>query len=416
MKLSIIHDTLWADFFRLVLNSNSELKKLERINVMKNNNRRQLLVAAGIAAAISLSMLMAGSGQAQEAKPKRKGLFSGLIQNRNKTPAAAQGRTEIDTSRTEIKPASAPAAATPAAKPVPVATKAAPAPASTETDSVARERGPGEIPTAAPVATPVASRPPAAVAEPVARPVPGVQTMQSEESTTPAGALPAAAPKDSPISLLANAEVPEPKDLEPKFSKTNPPTDKGPVMEITSDESVLHNEASDRMVEFTGDVILSHPAFNLASDRLEVFLNDEEDGAIVAATPTPGNEADNRPPFKRAVATGSMVKIERINPSGEVEIAFARRADFDGITGDIVLSGGPPQLQTGKLHVNPSGSNAKIYLLADGKYTVDGNIEPTTGKRGRSNIIIPVKGDNATKAPGFLPTQLNDVKSERSRE
>ena len=240
--------------------------------------------------------------------------------------------------------------------------------------------------------------------------------MQAEEGSTSAGASPAAAPKASPISLLANAEPPEPEDLEPKFSKANPPSDKGPVMEITSDESVLHNQAADRMVEFTGDVVLNHPAFNLTSDRLEVFLNDEEDGSSVAANPAPAKEGDKKPPFKRAVATGSMVKIERINPSGEVEVAFARRADFDGITGDVVLSGGPPELQTGKLHVNPTGTNAKIYLLANGKYTVEGNVEPSTGRNGRSQITIPVKGDNATKAPGLLPTQLNEVKSERSQE
>jgi lipopolysaccharide export system protein LptA len=387
---------------------------------MKDNNKWHIAWAAGIAAAISLSTLMPGKVLAQEAQPERKGILSRLLQNnRSQNTPAPQQRTEIDTTRTEASPA--PVTARPVAKPAAPAPKPAPAaspkPAAGSTEPVARERGPGEVPVAAPVATPVASRPPAAVAEPVARPVPGAaQTMQSPESKTPSGASPAAAAKDSPISLLANAEAPEPQDLKPKFSKADPPSDKGPVMEITSDESVLHNQSDERMVEFTGDVVLNHPAFNLTSDRLDVFLNDEEEGGTSAANPASGAEGGKKPPFKRAVATGSMVKIERINPSGEVEIAFARRADFDGITGDVVLSGGPPELQTGKIHVNPTGTNAKIYLLANGKYTVDGNTEPATGKQGRSVIEIPVKGDNATKAPGFLPTQLNDVKSERSRE
>lgn len=359
------------------------------------------LVALTTAATITLTAMIPCSVEAQSEPSGRVGLLDrlrnkGRDQQQTAAAAAQAQRSEIDTTRTEIRPVAAVTAATPTVDPIPT-----PAPA---TETVARERAPGEVPRAAPVATPVAAAPPMALAEPVARSVPGAQPLQSETAPANGGASPAAAPKGSPIALLANAEVPEPRDLEPQFDKENPPKEEGPVMEITSDESVMHNQAKERMVEFTGDVFLDHPSLNMTSDRLEVYLNDEE------ADAAPAKEGEKKPPFKRAIATGAMVKIERINPSGEVEVAFARRADFDGISGDVVLSGGPPELQTGKIHVNPSGANSKIFLLANGKYSVEGGVGD------KSRVVIPIPASNAdgqTQTPNFLPTKLNDMKSDR---
>jgi len=286
--------------------------------------------------------------------------------------------------------------------------KPAPSPAPTRTpitaEPVARERTVADKPIPAPVATPVAVQPPAAVAEPVARPVPGAAKDTEEQGTQ----LAANDDAQRSIAAIADGDVPAPEDLQPKFHKAEPEVDSGPVMEITSDESILHNSPEEeRMVEFTGDVFLDHPGFNMTSDRLEVFLNDEE----VEAAPV--KEGESKPPFKRAVATGAMIKIVRINPDGETETAFARRADFDGVSGDVVLSGGPPQLQSGKVHVKPTGTEDKIYLLASGTYKVETQKVPTTGASGRAVLEIPVNSNSKTKSPTFLPTQLDDVRTQR---
>ncbi len=349
------------------------------------------------AAFVAVAVFIVGTGLSSAQSDKRGGLLE-LLRNRNDDNAdvvdQATRKFQERNSSSESKPAPAPAAA--------------PAPAPTRTpvtaEPVARERTVADKPRSAPVATPVAIQAPAAVAEPVARPVPGAAQNTEEQGTQ----LAANDDAQQSIAAIADGDVPSPEDLKPKFDKAEPEAATGPVMEITSDESILHNSPEEeRMVEFTGDVFLDHPGFNMTSDRLEVFLNDEEVDAA------PAKDGENKPPFKRAIATGAMIKIVRINPNGETETAFARRADFDGISGDVVLSGGPPQLQSGKIHVKPTGTEDKIYLLASGTYKVETSTVPSTGKRGTAKLVIPISGDSKTQSPTFLPTQLDDVRTQR---
>jgi len=341
------------------------------------------------AALLSVGVFIAGTGlsSAQSDSDKRGGLLE-LLRNRNK-----ESGDVVDEATRKFQESNSGTANQPAPTRTPIMS-----------EPVARERTVADKPSPAPVATPVAVKAPAAVAEPVARPVPGAAKNTEEQGTQ----LAANDDAQRSMAAIADSDVPSPEDLKPKFDKAEPEVDNGPVMEITSDESILHNAPEEeRMVEFTGDVFLDHPAFNMASDRLEVFLNDEEVDAA------PVKEGEKKPPFKRAIATGAMIKIVRINPDGETETAFARRADFDGVTGDVVLSGGPPQLQSGDVHVKPTGTEDKIYLLASGTYKVETATVPTTGKRGVAKLVIPVNGDSKTKSPTFLPTQLDDVRTQR---
>ncbi len=354
-----------------------------------------------LAALTAVTVFITGTGLSSAQSEQRGGLLERLRNRNTESSDAAEEATrrfQERNSNSANKPAPAPA-------PVPAATPVA-ARTPITAEPVARQRTDADKPASAPVATPVAVQAPAAIAEPVARPVPGAAKDTQEQGAQ----LEANEDAQQSIASIADGDVPSPEDLKPKFNKAEPEVAEGPVMEITSDESILHNSPEEeRMVEFTGDVFLDHPAFNMASDRLEVFLNDEE---IDAA---PAKEGEKKPPFKRAIATGAMIKIVRINPDGETETAFARRADFDGVTGDVVLSGGPPQLQSGEVHVKPTGTEDKIYLLASGTYRVETATVPTTGKRGVAKLVIPVNGgsDSKTKSPTFLPTQLDDVRTQR---
>lgn len=213
-------------------------------------------------------------------------------------------------------------------------------------------------------------------------------------SVTAIAAVPAAAPKAEapPANLqasLAVSNVPAPK---PKVaaSKKQAKKSKSEVMEIVSDEAETDFEKN--TVTFIGNVVLTDPTFNLTCDRLLIYLNEK------------GVEADGE--FKKAIATGAIVVVERINEKGDKDVGQSRQVEYDAKTGDIVLSGGPPVLQSGGGLVNTKSPDATITLKRDGNHSV----------KDKSKFIIPVKGKKggAAKGPNLVPSKLGDI-SNRNR-
>ncbi len=217
-------------------------------------------------------------------------------------------------------------------------------------------------------------------------PAPGGQLL-TQASPAPTGATP-------PPAIATPANVPPPVPLQPRYEKEKGTNTQ--VMEIEADESVMDNQ--NRLITFTGHVIVTEPRFTLTSDRLDVWMNDDTN---LDGTPTNEGAAasdEDRAPFKRAIATGGMVEIEKIGADGKVQIAKARKADYDATTGDIILSGGPPTLQSGSGFVNPSSPDAVIILRADGNHQIKGGT-------GRNKISIPLKGGGGgASTGGGLPT------------
>lgn len=248
--------------------------------------------------------------------------------------------------------------------------------------------------TAAPTATAAATGTPAPAATPAADTPPAPAASNSAPMV--AQATPATTPPP-----IASGDIPAPIPLEPRYEKQK--NSSSDVMEIESDESIMDNNK--RLITFVGNVIVTEPRFNLTSDKLEVWMNDDTnlDGSSDSADS--GAQAADKPPFKRAIATGGMVEIEKIGADGKVQIAKARKADYDAATGDIVLSGGPPTLQSGSGFVNPSSPDAVIILRADGNHQIKG------GQGGRNKISIPLNRGSApaTSGPSPLSGSLEDI-------
>jgi lipopolysaccharide export system protein LptA len=243
------------------------------------------------------------------------------------------------------------------------------------------EPAPAAPMTAQPVATPPQAQPQAA-------PIPEPTTAPVAASDAPRAAAPA--------PLASPGGVPAPVPLRPKYEKEKHANQ---AMEIQSDESLMDN--TQRIVTFQGNVFVNHPEFKLASDHLEIHLN--EDSNLDGSSPAPKSAAattedEDAPPFKRAIATGGMVEIEKIGADGKTQIAKARKADYDALTGDIVLSGGPPTLQSGTGFVNPKSPDALIILRGNGQHEVKGgaggqNIFSIPIKRGAKTTTTPLGGD-----------------------
>lgn len=353
----------------------------------------------------------------------------------------AEGNGTLDKAREQIsaaipKPAAAPAPATVAA---PVAATS-PSTASPTTTTVPAVAGNPETPVASPPAStpaPVVAPAPAApvVEVPATRPAPGisggdptpvampldpalaavpvadspsVRASTVPESAAPPAAvakvevIPGAAPTtpripDSP-SLLSD-KVPDPVPLSKKYQRDaggGYPAAKRTHMEIRSKESIMDNPRG--VLLFTGDVLIDHPEFEIKCDKLEIQLA-EGVGMNAEGSGTGEN-------FKRAIASGGMVEIKRVSTDEKgkrkTQIAIARSADYNAVTKDIILSGGPPYIQDGESFVRTTSEDAKIIMRGNGKYEI-------TGTMNRHTISIPIEnkpGDGKGKGKGGIGTGL----------
>ncbi|NOX98505.1 MAG: hypothetical protein GXP30_02045 [Verrucomicrobia bacterium] len=196
-----------------------------------------------------------------------------------------------------------------------------------------------------------------------------------------------APPENLQASLVAS-NVPLPKSLVPEKLKKKKKSDQG-GMEITSDAAETDMEAN--TVTFIGNVELEDPTFNLKCDRLVVFMNSEN--------------SNSTSQFKEAIATGAMVIVERMNGKGEKDVGHSRKVVYDGHTGDIVLSGGPPVLQSDGRVVKTEAQDATITLKKDGNHRVD--------RRGVFTIPVSSKPGEKKKGPNLMPGNLNDISNRR---
>ena len=260
-------------------------------------------------------------------------------------------------------------------------------------------------------ASPAESSKPVVKAAPVAPPAKAMKTSVTagEVKSAPKAAVVSRPPSLAPVSAVAQASavtqraappanlqaslaasgVPLPKPLVPEKLKKKNESAKGGV-EITSDEAETDMAAN--TVIFIGNVELHEATFNLACDRLVVFMNDK------------GSESESQ--FKEAVATGAMVIVERINDKGEKDVGHSRKVVYDDRSGDIVLSGGPPVLQSGGGTVQTQSPDATIILKKDGNHRV----------KDRGKFTIPVKGKAGAKkaGPNLLPSKLGDISNRKN--
>jgi len=94
-----------------------------------------------------------------------------------------------------------------------------------------------------------------------------------------------------------------------------------------------------------------------------------------------------------------MVEIKRTTRDekgkAKTQIAIARIAEYNAVTKDIILSGGPPYIQDGERFVKTNSEDARIIMRGNGLYEI-------TGSGNRSQIVIPVEQKENTKegAPG----------------
>ena len=134
---------------------------------------------------------------------------------------------------------------------------------------------------------------------------------------------------------------------------------------ITADESQF--DANSNIVTFEGNVELDNHDFDLTCDTLEVYMPKKEEGQVAA---NPAEDAA-KGGIDKAIARGYVV-IEKLKPDGTLQVAIARRAVYDAVTGNIVLTDFP-QLQDGPNLIKGKTEATRIYLRPNsGEYDVKG--------------------------------------------
>ncbi len=300
-------------------------------------------------------------------------------------------------------------------------------------EAAARERA-EEAPVIVPSDVP-ATRPPPGVAggvpTPVAMPLDPGESAPAVEPAPPAaaGALPSAvavatgtatvvetgraralpdAPPTTPsipeLPVLDLDEVPAPMPLERKYGHAGSRggrvrAEERTHMEIRSKESVMDNAKG--ILTFTGDVFIDAPEYEMRCEKLVIYL---ADGVGMEGS----GESDSS--FKRAVATGGMVEIKRfaVDEKGneKVQIALGRIADYNAVTNEFVLTGGPPYIQDGDKFVKTESEDAKVIMRGNGIYEI-------IGSTGRQHISIPVENDGKKKGPNMMPSGLEGTMNRR---
>ncbi len=256
-----------------------------------------------------------------------------------------------------------------------------------------------------PVAMPVEPGAPA-VPEPNAPVTPAPGPPASDTVVQPIAARPIAtsAPTVPALPDLDVAEAPAPVPLSRRYpdrAAGGHPAAGPQHMEVLSKEAVMDNTKG--ILIFTGDVFVDSPDYEMKCDKLEIHLAD--------GVGQDGSETDSS--FKRAIASGGMVEIKRfaVDEKGKkkTQIALGRRADYNALTQEFVLSGGPPYIQDGDSFVRTTSEDAKIIMRGNGFYEI-------TGSTNRSHIVIPVEnkdGDGKKKGigmPGGLDTAFDRMR------
>ncbi len=173
-------------------------------------------------------------------------------------------------------------------------------------------------------------------------------------------------PKPPEHGVTAKLEVTPgviPKPADPiKIPIPRPNLGGGQKTTIEAEEAYFNTDRNEVM--FQGNVVLSHPQFDMSCDILEVLLKGDgnKGGAM------PGQMAADG--IERAIAKG-YVQIEKMAPDGKVQVAKSRLAVYNSMSQELVLSD-YPSLQRGKDLIVGLSETTKIHLRADGSHRVDG--------------------------------------------
>jgi lipopolysaccharide export system protein LptA len=108
----------------------------------------------------------------------------------------------------------------------------------------------------------------------------------------------------------------------------------------------------------------------------------------------PGSNKAQDSRIKTAIARGSMVTIEKLTETGDVQRGNCKRAVYKGATGEIVMTENP-QVQRGNiLHIATDPSTQMTFDM-------DGRLH-TSGGRQRT-VVLPSSGPGAAPGGATLP-------------
>jgi lipopolysaccharide export system protein LptA len=152
--------------------------------------------------------------------------------------------------------------------------------------------------------------------------------------------------------------------------------------EITALEGTFDQKT--REAVFIGDVVVVDPEFNVKCDRLTAYLKSEKQAPAKAAAASPAAarpDADAEPKsggLERAVAEanpGNLVLIvqDKLEADGSItkNIGRARKAHYNAVTGDIILTGSP-SVQQGISVCVAQEEGTVMTLNRDGRMRVEG--------------------------------------------
>lgn len=184
---------------------------------------------------------------------------------------------------------------------------------------------------------------------------------------------------DSP--LLRGDDFPAPKPLAKKYATGPGGVHAAPPkthLEIKAREAVMDDTSG--QLSFLHEVFLDGPDYQLRCDKLVIYIDKSASGE------------DETGAMRRAVASGGMVEIKRVTVDDKgkpkTQIALGRHADYDAVSGEFVLSGGPPYMQDGDRFVKTTSQDSKIIMRKNGLYEI-------TGSTNRINISIPIEDDKS---------------------
>lgn len=273
-------------------------------------------------------------------------------------------------------------------------TKMLPVPESTDSDVPATRRPPGGMPVVArPVAEPVGEALPPIGSPSVDQPAIAKPTnmVVQESSVEPLSNVGPTSSQIPTSSSLTPGNVPAPQALSPRYetkaihnSRSNLRDDQ---VEILAKESVLDDENG--LLTFRGDVNVYSTDFDIKCDKLEIHTAKGSTGQ----SDSPGVGGGSKD-IRKIIASGGMVEITRVGPDGKKQIAIGRRAEYDKVTEDMILTGGPPYIQDGENFVRTTANDAKVIMRGNGKYEI-------TGTDNRSHIKFKVPGKSKTDGVGI---------------
>ena len=193
----------------------------------------------------------------------------------------------------------------------------------------------------------------------------------------------------TPVANPAAAVPATPTPTEAAVNVENPPPTAKPDPNAPTETEILATDGADfaskeRIAVFRGDVRVNDPRFQLACDKLTVFLSKgagaegagKDDTAGNTPPPADGTKDPNRSGgIDHARADGHVIIIQKRSAAkaGEepkISIGRAEWAEFDNKTGDMVLHGWPSVEQNGNTHVATSPSTVMTLHKDNSMLTV----------------------------------------------